>query len=48
MNEKEWNDLTKDQQGDWIECWSEDKWFWDTHDWNDTSLVEDNSDESIS
>jgi len=22
MTEKEWNDLTKDQQGDWIEYWS--------------------------
>ncbi len=22
MNEEEWNDLTKDQQGDWIEYWS--------------------------
>ena len=33
MNEEEWNDLTKDQQGDWIEYWSnleneeqEDEW----------------------
>ena len=39
MNEEEWNDLTKDQQGDWIEYWSFD------HDWNDVSLVEDNSDD---
>jgi len=22
MSEEEWNDLTKDQQGDWIEYWS--------------------------
>ena len=22
MTEEEWNDLTKDQQGDWIEYWS--------------------------
>jgi len=22
MDEQEWNDLTKDQQGDWIEYWS--------------------------
>ncbi len=22
MDEEEWNDLTKDQQGDWIEYWS--------------------------
>jgi hypothetical protein len=21
MSEEEWNDLTKDQQGDWIEYW---------------------------
>ena len=22
LTEEEWNDLTKDQQGDWIEYWS--------------------------
>ena len=22
MSDEEWNDLTKDQQGDWIEYWS--------------------------
>ena len=31
MTEEEWNDLTKDPQGDWIEYWSnlEDHDCWD-------------------
>ena len=49
MNEEEWNDLTKDQQGDWIEYWSRHyiKSLWSDSD-GDYTWKKEQEDESIS
>ena len=49
MNEEEWNDLTKDQQGDWIENWSRHyiKSLWSDSD-GDYTWKKEQEDESIS
>ena len=39
MSDEEWDSLTKDQQGEWLEYWANDNWTMPDEEWD--SLTKD-------